>query len=311
MTVKIRRICIPYGMDCNFNCKYCYRDECRRKIPKEPTPKFLQYLHNLTPDMTYAVIASGGEPLLYLDQIKKIFSTVPNYIHKKIMTNGSLLTEDIVDYINQNNIEVSLSHDGIHTKDMRGRDIFKDKRILSLCRNIKNLVITSVITNKNTDIMDVYYYEQEVLQRPFYFNPCVIQPTPVNKSLYENFDFDIFRRSYLNFLVSVIKKPISWYEGTSFYSRCNINVLLDGSVIGTKTMNLYGTVWDNRNDIIKKFREVEKDHLQYCIDKKCRYIEQCGKMVSDENNFSCAIDKIKQDCRQIINHGGLSRYVGD
>ena len=296
-------------MECNFNCRYCYRDECRKKIPKEPTEKFLQYLRNLTADDTYSVIASGGEPLLYIDVIKKVFANVPKSIHKKIMTNGSLLTKDIIQYVNDNNIEVSVSHDGIFTEYLRGKDIFQDKKLLDLCREIKNLVITSVITNKNPDVMEVYQYEKSILKRPFYYNPCAIQPTPTNKSLYMDFNYDIFQRTYSEFLITCESKPKTWYHNSIFYPRCHVNVLLDGTVIGTKTMNSYGTVWDTKEDIIENFITTEYKHLQYCVNKKCSKIGNCAKMVSNENDFSCKISKIESECKAAIYKE--NGYVGD
>jgi organic radical activating enzyme len=311
MAIKLGRICIPFGMECNFSCSYCYRDECRRNVPARPTKDFLQYLSDLSPNDTYAVIASGGEPLIYLDRIKKVFSAVPKGIHKKIMTNGSLLTEDTVKWINDNDIEISLSHDGAATKDLRGYDIFEDYKLLSLCRQINNLVITSVITNKNEDVIEVYMYERGVLQRPFYFNPCVIEPTPVNQALCEGFDFDTYQRSYMEFLVAGIKPPVEWYKSFGFYPRCHINVLLDGTIIGTKTMNRYGTLWDSKEDIINTFKEVEQEHLKYCERSKCHYMGQCMQMVSVENGFECRAYKIEKDCQSVMNYEGVSKYVGN
>lgn len=309
MKVNLGRLCIPFGMKCNFNCRYCYRDECRKDIVNKPTERFIDYIKRLSPKETYVVTASGGEPLLYLDTIKEVFSVVPNGIHKKIMTNGSLLTKDVVMYLNENNVEVSLSHDGTMTEYLRGYDIFKDVDKLKLCKAINNLVITSVITNKNTDIMEVYRYEMDILQRPFYFKPCVIQPTPVNEYLYRDFDFDKFQKGYMEYLATNAWLPNAWYKGTSFYPRCHVNVLLDGTVIGTKTMNRYGTVWDNKEKIIDAFYKAENEHLNYCINKECDRIGSCFEMVSNESDFTCKINKIKKECQSIMNYGGISQYV--
>lgn len=309
MPAAIGRLCIPFGMKCNFRCKYCYRDECRRKIPNRPTKQFVDYIRQLSPKDTYVVTASGGEPLLYLDTIEEVFSAVPSGIHKKIMTNGSLLTKNIVTYLNKNNVEVSLSHDGAKTKYLRGYDIFENKEKLELCKSIDNLVITSVITNKNTDIMKVYRYEMGILQRPFYFKPCVIQPTPVNESLYHGFDFGKFQKGYMEYLATNTWLPNTWYKNGAFYPRCHVNVLLDGTVIGTKTMNRYGTVWDSKEKIVDTFREAESKHLRYCVDKRCDRVGSCFEMVSNENDFTCKINKIKKECQSIMNYGGISQYV--
>ena len=69
-SIKLGRICIPLGIRCNLSCRYCYRDICRKDIPNKVSNKFLSYLKSLDTD-SYAVIFSGGEPLLYMDTIKK------------------------------------------------------------------------------------------------------------------------------------------------------------------------------------------------------------------------------------------------
>ena len=103
--IKLNRVCVPLTLDCNLHCKYCYRDRERLDIP-DFSDDMKAYLCQLSPDWCEAVIASGGEPLLHWDKVKELFSYVPHNVHKKIMSNCLLLTEDIVSYINDNEIEL-------------------------------------------------------------------------------------------------------------------------------------------------------------------------------------------------------------
>ena len=91
--LKLERVCVPLSLDCNLHCRYCYRD--KEKLDK---------IRNLSPEWCEAVVASGGEPLMHFDKVKELFSYVPKNIHKKIMSNCTLLTQEIVDYINENEI---------------------------------------------------------------------------------------------------------------------------------------------------------------------------------------------------------------
>lgn len=300
-----KRICIPFGMSCNFLCTYCYRDRNRTLVPIIPTDKFLSYMKNLSNE-TYAVIASGGEPLLYWDTIKKIFELVPSRIHKKIMTNGSLLNEQLVDYFNTYDIEVSLSHDGICTEKLRGQDIFKNKKILNLVKKIKNLHIVPVITNQNEDVLEIYNYIQQTLNRSFYFSPSPIIPTGYNNSLIDNFDYDTFERSLIELNSIKISTPSEWYRKPN--SGMGINILLDGSVVGQNTLNKYGTIWDTKDTILKNFNIQEKENISYCKNSICRIRDICDMNKTNSCEHTCKIRKIQIDTANFINNGELE-YV--
>ena len=113
-------------MDCNLHCKYCFRDNKRIDKVPEFTPDMIECLKNLSPEKCKIATATGGEPFLRFDKVKEYFSYVHKDIPKKIISNCTLLTQEIVDYINENNIELQVSHDGSITKFLRGVDIFED-----------------------------------------------------------------------------------------------------------------------------------------------------------------------------------------
>ena len=163
--LKIRRICVPLSLDCNLHCKYCYRDLEKLDSIPDFTSDMIQYLQNLNPSWCEAVIASGGEPLLHWDKVLELFSYTPKNVHKVIMTNGTLLTQDKVDYINENNIEISLSHDGKMTEFLRGIDVFNDKILLNLIKQIEILRIYAVCTVYNNDVWENFFNSISRLNR--------------------------------------------------------------------------------------------------------------------------------------------------
>lgn len=70
----------------------------------------------------------GGEPLLAFNLIKRIFTFLPekNKIHKKagqysITTNGSLLTEEIIQFLDEHNFSVEISFDGLAQEFQRNK----------------------------------------------------------------------------------------------------------------------------------------------------------------------------------------------
>ena len=156
--IKLPRICIPIGLECNLSCRYCFRDKSRRELPSKISNLMKDFLRQLDPETCEVVCINGGEPLLYFEIITELFSYVPNNIHKKIITNGTLLTPEIVDYINNNNIELCVSHDGKNTQYLRGVDILKDSNIVKLLNQVHTLTIQTVVTQYSNDIMDCYNY---------------------------------------------------------------------------------------------------------------------------------------------------------
>lgn len=303
MTYYPGRLCIPFGVQCNLHCKYCYRDICRKKIPTNVTSDFLDYISSV-PKGTYAIIASGGEPLCNWEEVVKVFDYTPSHMHKKIMTNGSLLNKEIVDYINDNDIEVHLSYDGNMSKYLRGYDVLDDK--LVLVRQIHNLRVLSVITNRNTDVLQVYREIKGKLQRPFYFSHSVIVDSPTNQSLIGGFDYDTYERSLCELLVSEDKLPTTWYHNKK-PSRLGFNYLLDGSVVGIHTLNRYGSVWDDEENLLNNFYKIE--NIYKCLNKTCYIRDVCGQDFANASNHMCRIEKIRQDVFAMLNSGGVGQYV--
>lgn len=89
-TLEIR---IVIGENCNLDCKYCF-------VNKDKNNKFTRFddLYNLIKRLEYKNLIltfSGGEPLLYIDEIIKIVTEVkPNSVD--ILTNGLLLNNDLI-----------------------------------------------------------------------------------------------------------------------------------------------------------------------------------------------------------------------
>ena len=303
MTYYPGRLCIPFGIQCNLHCKYCYRDICRKGIPTNVTSNFLDYISS-APKRTYAIIASGGEPLCNWEEVVKVFDHAPSHMHKKIMTNGSLLNKEIIDYINDNDIEVHLSYDGNMSKYLRGYDVLDDK--LALVRKIHNLRILSVITNRNTDVLQVYREIKGKLQRPFYFSHSVIVDSPTNQSLIDGFDYDTYERSLCELLVSEDKLPTTWYHNKK-PSRLGFNYLLDGSVVGIHTLNRYGSVWDDEETLLNNFYKIE--NIYKCLNKTCYIRDICGQDFANASDHMCRIEKIRQNVFAMLNNGGVGQYV--
>lgn len=293
--LKLGRVCVPFGLACNIDCKYCYRDIERHQLPSELNDTMRQYLAYIDPEWCTALVASGGEPLLYWKKIQDMFSCAKKTMHKKIMTNGLLLTQEIVDYCNQNDVEVHFSHDGAATKELRGVDVLENPRIKDLVKQIHILRICGVVTNKNCDI--VANYEDTVKKLDgrtnFIYAANAVYDTGHDKDLIDGFDYELYMKTQLKIkLCTAFKNP---YYKRKMKSRIGnhaswaYNVDLHGNVIGMATLTKYGTVLDDIETIRKNARE--SGDGAYCdAQEDCPIRDCCGGMKATASKHDCKIN---------------------
>ena len=121
----VKAMCLNVAHDCNLRCEYCFAAKgdfgCGRKLmPLEVGKKAIDFLiersagrRNLEMDFF------GGEPLMNWDVVKELvlYAREQEKIHNKnfrftITTNGLLLTDDKIDFINKEMSNCVLSLDG-------------------------------------------------------------------------------------------------------------------------------------------------------------------------------------------------------
>lgn len=101
---------------CNLNCTYCNQDK-GSKTSIDPYLFLEEYRRVRTefPDELIQIDFFGGEPLLFMDLIKTIIAETENdgQIQYGMPTNGLLLTDEILEYLVEKNVSISLSFDGL------------------------------------------------------------------------------------------------------------------------------------------------------------------------------------------------------
>lgn len=181
---KISVLKIQLGTACNYRCKYCIQASDKMVKSQRPMQQDLDQLIALIVnelDLSEARFEFwGGEPLLYLNELKyltkQIQQRLPNAQFWTI-SNGSLLTKKTVDWFIEHNIALSISHDG-PAQELRGIDpinIPEKKQVWQYAQasyNKANLPFefVSVITSLNCDLsyLDsyfVYHFGKDVKYR--------------------------------------------------------------------------------------------------------------------------------------------------
>lgn len=121
----VKAMCLNVVHDCNLKCKYCFADEGEYRGKREimtfdVAKKALDYLISQSgPRYNIEVDLFGGEPLMAFDMIKKLVEyakTIEKDANKNIRftmtTNGVLLNDEIIEYLNKNMKNIILSIDG-------------------------------------------------------------------------------------------------------------------------------------------------------------------------------------------------------
>lgn len=160
--MRIKTVYLMLGSACNFKCNYCIQAESCIKTEPEIAPDVICYLWKLINTRPakekLKLILWGGEPLLYFKTIQKMIAEFGDRVNYAMVTNGSLLTDEIVDYLNEHKVGVALSHDGEHTTKTRNVDVLNDERIKKLFLKLEDKSICAVASAYNYDYEKLYDY---------------------------------------------------------------------------------------------------------------------------------------------------------
>lgn len=122
---------IQLGMRCNYSCSYCNQAgevDSGTVTRTADADEFLETLDTWLEGAPDRVEFWGGEPFLYFAKLKRL---VPDLRARfpaanfSIVSNGSLLNEEILAFIEKFDIFIAISHDG-PGQHLRGPDPFND-----------------------------------------------------------------------------------------------------------------------------------------------------------------------------------------
>ena len=159
---------------CNFTCDFC-------RYPNNPHKSVMPFstfqtiiekacAYNISKGSSHlTIIFHGGEPLLWgydnfvsaMRLEKELSQQYPKFNFKNnIQTNGSLLNDQWIDFLVENNFDIGISIDGpeeINFHKGYGSNIIVLKNIHKLVEKKCHFGILSVITNDHSGCADKYY----------------------------------------------------------------------------------------------------------------------------------------------------------
>ncbi|MCO5383785.1 MAG: radical SAM protein [Methanosarcina barkeri] len=144
---------------CNLKCEYCFQNN-NTKISQEASfEEVISVLNQLDSLKVSDVLLEGGE-IFASPFIEKLLCKLDNYkIKFHVITNGTLLTPELVDKISQTNLSIGVSLDG-HTPELNsqrgGKEVYY--KILSAIEMLVSRGITTyvncTVTKNNADSLD-------------------------------------------------------------------------------------------------------------------------------------------------------------
>lgn len=195
----IKALCLHVAHTCNLNCSYCFASQGKYKGDRalmsfEIGKRAFDFLiensgtrHNLEVDFF------GGEPLMNWDVVVKLveYARSIEKQHNKnfrftLTTNGVLLDDEKIDFLNENMSNVVLSLDGrpeIHDhfrKDYSGKGSYdaivpKFKRLVEK-RGGKNYYMRGTFTHNNVDFTNDIFHMADLGFKELSMEPVVCPP---------------------------------------------------------------------------------------------------------------------------------------
>ncbi|QOT82044.1 quinohemoprotein amine dehydrogenase maturation protein [Cupriavidus basilensis] len=121
----LNTVVLNVNTGCNLSCTYCYKEDldkpsAGKRMDVETAKASVEMLLSQSPDEPrYTVVFFGGEPLsnrklieYMVDHCEARFAAAGKVVDFVMTTNATLLTEEIVDYLNAHRFGLSVSMDG-------------------------------------------------------------------------------------------------------------------------------------------------------------------------------------------------------
>lgn len=237
------------GTDCNMGCRHCSQRPVRKASDgvAEIDSKVFRLLRNFiaySHDTASArrkpnqIVFWGGEPLLYWDTAKDLLLRLAKETGLKsgdgfvfsMTTNGLLLTEDKVDFINAHGMKVGISYEAPYPFAVRG---YVPDTACAFADRIDNLSVTANCgTRYNCDPLLAYR--------------CLVRKFPHAKS------YDIYERLYCTFGMPADIYGYDWSEVSDNYRKLRIAAQLGDGFAMDKLLGYFrkmGDSWHVIDDI--------------------------------------------------------------
>lgn len=293
--IKLEMVWLEITQACNLKCLHCYEGE--RHIATEKAislNKWKELIEQLEALKVKRVVVIGGEPCASLYVLEILKTLVRKKIFTTLFTNATLLTDEIIDFIADNNIDVKVSIYGhnaeIHDSITLVKGSF-EKMLANINKLIKKGAKVSgaiVIMKENQEYLSniVDFVKENNIRSNRYdvirnvFGGTQNKHTCTNESVING-----VKRTKANFKITKEK-----FDKNAKYNSC-----WNGKLAITDSGDVIPCVFERDmicgNVNYKSIDEIiESDELQYCWGMSWENVEICRDC---EYRYAC------KDCRPL------------
>lgn len=215
---SLRKIYLMLGPACNLKCRHCYEtDVPQPHLNKRIDDDVWAYLdHMSSRGIRTQLVFWGGEPLLYWKLIVEVVERMgDDAFDYWIMSNGVLLTDDKVDWINAHGVAYSVSNDGALTARVRGVNVLDDP---AFCERFKRIHKRCIGTTTHAYNIDPYaldaYIRDRVGPTPVHYQYTLECTFDMDADLYA-YDFEAFQRNLRRCRMNYLPEFLAGNIGTA------------------------------------------------------------------------------------------------
>lgn len=169
--------------ECTLDCSYCYIHKCKGKMSlstaKAAIHKILNTCRKNNCDQLVIRFA-GGEPMMEFDMLKQIVKYVHSVRGKidarfSILTNGTIVNEEFINFVKSENIRLGISLDGIGKYNDKNRYFISGKGSYDcVITNIQKLldagIKPGIMLTVNSDNIDgLYEFTEKMIEMGMLF----------------------------------------------------------------------------------------------------------------------------------------------
>lgn len=307
----VKFVTVILGRHCNGCCKYCIQSRFINTVKDEPFNcdiiDFLVELINIprkNSNDKLQILLYGGEPFLYWRELKLVVQSVYekqssniNRFYFQVFTNGVLLDEKKVDFLNRYNVKVVLSYDGPYeyTRPIRLRD-----EQIPLFSQLRNRRVIFVFSYDNLSLFEnMIYIKNKFKISDIDFAVCTYTEdvVPMEQKAIES----VLKRSFSKLVRYYRINPFDNFLENTLYRFYKDSPLIENNQDYFLSLDLAGNLYAFSDLIDSKIGTIYDDcfeaicgyrmslYADKCADCECNSF--CRKHYSDKAIATCNLVK--------------------
>ena len=238
MNTRMKQLILQVTQQCNLRCGYCtysggydkQRTHTSRRMQYETAVKAIDFFLDRNNELPEVVIGFyGGEPLLEFGLIKRCVDYAKSRAEGKkikfnMTTNGTLLTEDVADYLIENEFTIAISLDGSEAEhDANRRFANGEGSFSTIIENVRGMLkrhpeyarsitfMTTINPNIELDCVMEYFSTEELFSDKNIIFNSVNEVYHKGDLCYDEDYYGIRNFEYIKMLFSMVGKLDSMY----------------------------------------------------------------------------------------------------